>query len=111
MSANHDIRDWAGYKITQICCAVLLLYANYSLFCCAMLLLAPAMLSLTALAMLHGRWVVLLLHEAGKSPHAAIWVISIIGMVVIHMSLGACVHVSNAKRSVASGESITIKIV
>ena len=29
-----------------------------------MLLLAPAMLLLTALAMLHGRWVVLLLHEA-----------------------------------------------
>ena len=32
-------------------------------------------------------------------------------MVVIHMSLGACVHVSNAKRSVASGDSIAIKIV
>ena len=32
-------------------------------------------------------------------------------MVVIQMSLGACVHVSNAKRPVASGESITIKIV
>ena len=27
-------------------------------------------------------------------------------MVVIHMSLGACVHVSNAKRSVESGDSI-----
>ena len=31
-------------------------------------------------------------------------------MVVIHMSLGACVHVSNAKRSVESGDSIAIKI-
>ena len=32
-------------------------------------------------------------------------------MVVIHMSLGACVNVSNAKRSVASGDPIAIKIV